>query len=189
MIKPFSISQIMQDCRSICFIFACCLTAGAVLGVIATNSLGANYLLMMRMACGSRVSIVGTVLTVCVPFSISYLLITHSKPWLVYFICTLHIFLFSSAAYAFNVYFGTSGWMIRIYMQFTEFALIPALLYFSILRLRGRLNKQMLYQYILITVIVGMIDYSWISPYLADLLVNYETMGRYAIHVRLDWCL
>lgn len=189
MIKPFSFSQFLQECRKCWFIFAICMTAGAALGVIATNILGADYLLMMRTAAGSRVSIVGTVSSVWVPFLISLLLIVHSKPWLVYFTCTLHIFLFSSTAHALNAYFGNAGWMIRIWMQFTDFALIPVLLYFSICRIRGISNKQIMYQCILIALIIGMMDYLWISPYLADLLADYETMGRYAIHVGFDRCL
>ena len=179
----------MQDSRQTSFILALCAFIGTVLGTLLAVTVDRSYISLMRLALSSPVSIVGTVLTVFVPFLVSLYYIIHSKPWLVYLICGIHLLLFSAAGCAVSQSFGSAGWLVGLMALFPDLCLVPALILVSILRLTGTCSRRTAVCFVIFAVVIGMIDYLVISPFLADLIDTYETMGRYAIHVGLDWCL
>ena len=143
----------------------------------------------MRLAIRRPVSIVGSAVTVVIPFLVSLYIVYHSKPWLVYFICALRIGTFSSVACAVNASFGSSSWLIGSLFQLPDLCLIPVLLLISHRSLIGYDRARLSLVCIAWSVAVGMINHFVISPFLAEIIDSYETMGRYAIHVGLDWCL
>ena len=189
MISTFYRLRFLQDCRNKCLIIALCGAIGSLVGVMIAISAGNYYFLLMHTAAGSRVSIVDTGFAILVPFWVSLFLIVHSKPWLVYVICILQIAQYTAALYAIAISFGSSGWMVNAFMQFSDFFLIPILLLLSKCRLQNRVSKRLIWISIAVSVVVGLIDYCLISPFLANLIENFETMGRYAIHAGLDRCL
>ncbi len=178
--------SILQDCRKIWSLLALCAVVASVCGILFADAVGDHYLLLMRMATGCRVSIVGTAVSVMMPFLVSLFFIVHSKPWLAYLACILHISDFSAAAYAIAASFNSAGWLIRQMMQFSDLCLIPILLNFCACRLGNKISTRMIAIGIMFVMIIGMIDYGLISPFLANLIEDYETMGRYAIHVGFD---
>lgn len=179
----------LQECRTKWSALALCSVIGAVLGVLLTDAFGYHYLLLMRMAAKSRVSIVGTAVSVWIPFVVSFIILIHSKPWLVYLLCTTHIFRFACIGLALQRSFDSAGWLIRGLLQFPDLCLIPVLLYVAVCKLNGTMRKRLIVCCIVFGIIIGMMDYILISPFLADLMNDYETMGRYAFHVGLDRCL
>lgn len=189
LITSFRQSRILQDCRKKWLFLSLCSVIGSGIGVLGAVAAGNNYFLLMRMAVGCRVSIVDTAVAVFIPFLVSLFLIVHSKPWLVSVICSLHISLYSATGYAIAASFGSAGWMVRHMLQFPDLILIPVLLFMSVCKLQNRVSKRLIYFCIAVAAMVGLINYCVISPFLANLIENYETMGRYAIHVGLDRCL
>lgn len=189
MLAEFRASWNLQECRQNWCVLALCAVLGAGFGVFFAASAGDSYMLLMRMAASRPVSIVGSAVAVFVPFLVSVFFIMHSKPWLVYWICGARLFLFSAAGWAIARSFGTAGWLVRLMLQFPDLCLIPVLIWFSVLRLTGRGSRRAAIQSILFAAAVGMINYCMISPFWANLIDSYETMGRYAIHVGLDRCL
>lgn len=179
----------MQDSKQIWFILLLCAILCTVSGALLTVSAPHSYILLMRMALSCPVSIVGTALTVYVPFLVSVYLIIHSKPWLVNLICGIYLFLFSAAGCAIASAFGTAAWLIRLMAQFPDLCLIPALILLSLFKFKGKCSKYTAVWFSIFALVTGMIDYCLISPFLANLIDTYETTGRYAIHVGLDWCL
>ena len=179
----------MQKCNRCLCIFAICTVCSAGLGVIFAASAGNHYFLLMRKATSCFVSIIGSAVTVLLPFLVSVFIITHSKPWLAYLICGIYIFSLSSTCYAICCSFGTAGWLMQLMMQFPDICLTPVLIWLFLLRLAGQGNRRILAWCFGFALAVGMIDYCVISPFLANLIDSYETMGRYAIHVGLDRCL
>ena len=182
-------SQDMQKCNQHLCIFALCAVCSAGLGVIFAATVGDIYFLLMRKAASCFVSIVGSAVTVLLPFLVSTFIITHSKLWLAYFGCGIYIFSLSSTCYAICRSFGTAGWLMQLMMQFSDIWLIPVLIWLFVLRLTGKCNRRICICCIGFALVIGMIDYCIISPFLANLIDSYETMGRYAIHVGLDRCL
>lgn len=181
--------QILQDCRKKWLTLALCCVVASITGVLASAASGNYFFHLMRVAAGCHVSIVGTVASVWIPFLVSLFLIVQSKPLLVYVICFLHVASYSFAGFAINISFGSAGWLVHGMMQFSDLILIPVLLLFSVCVLQNRASKRLLCLCIAISVMVGLIDYLMISPFLVNLIENYETMGRYAIHVGFDRCL
>ena len=189
MATGFRTFSFLQECRTRWSALALCSVVGAVFGLLFADAFGYHYLLLMRMAAKSRVSIVGTVVSVWIPFLVSFIILVHSKPWLVYLLCTAHISRFGCTGFALLRSFGSAGWLIRGMLQFPDLCLIPVLLYFAACKLNGNICKRKIVYCIVFGLIIGMMDYFLISPFLADLMEDYETMGRYAIHVGLDRCL
>lgn len=182
-------SRNVQMCRQNLCIFALCVVFSAGLGALFAASAGDIYFHLMRKAPSCFVSIVGSAVTVLLPFLVSVFIITHSKPWLAYLICGIHIFLISSSCYAILRTFGTAGWLLQGMMQFPDICLTPVLIWLFVLRLSGKCSRRVCVCCILFAVAIGMIDYCVISPFLANLIDSFETMGRYVIHVGLDRCL
>ena len=189
LISTFYRLRFLQDCRNRWLLFALCSAVGSLIGVMIAISAGNHYFLLMHMATGNHMSIVDTGLAIMLPFWVSLFLIVHSKPWLVYVICLLQIAQYSAALYAIAISFGSAGWIVNVFLQFSDVIFIPILLLFSIFRMQNRVSKRLIYIYIAVSVAVGLIDCCLISPYLANLIENFETMGRYAIHAGLDRCL
>lgn len=179
----------LQECRQNLCALALIAVMSAGLGALFAGTSGDTYILLMRMAANRPVSIVGSAVSVFLPFLVSLFIITHSKPWLVYLICGIRIFLFSSAGLALERSFASAGWLVRLLLQMPDLCLIPMLIWFSLLSLAGSCTKRVVACCILLAAAIGMLDYCVISPFLANLIDSYETMGRYAIHVGLDWRL
>lgn len=189
MLTNFQSSCNLQECRQNFCTLVLCAVFSAGLGAWFADTSGDTYIFLMRMAASRPVSIVGSAVSVFLPFLVSLFIITHSKPWLVYLICGIRIFLFSSAAFALDRSFGSAGWLVRLLLQMPDLCLIPVLIWLSLYSLAGRCAKRILICCIVFAVVIGMLDYCMISPFLANLIDSYETMGRYAIHVGLDWRL
>ena len=182
-------SWMLQECSQKWFFLALCATISAGFGVLFANLANDSYVLLMRMAASRRVSIVGFAVAYFLPYLVSFVLIVHSRPWLVYFICGIRIFCFSSISSSLIISFGTAGWLVRLLMQFPDICLLPIMIWLSHARLTGHRSNRSLMISIIATLGVGMIYFGMISPFGANLIDSYETMGRYAIHVGLDWRL
>lgn len=188
-ITEFCAARILQECRKEWLFLALSCLIGAVAGVLFADAVGSRLFHLMRMAFRSPVSIVGTAVSVWIPFMVSLFLIVHSEPWLVCLICALYITTFTATGYALIESFDQAGWLIRGLAQFPDLCLIPVLLYCGICRMYDGLSRRTILFCTMFAVVIGMINYSLISPFLANLIEDFETMGRYAIHVGLDQCL
>ena len=176
----------LQECRQKSCILALCVLLSSGLGASICLIAGEPYLLLMRMAVSCRVSIVG--LVVCFAPYLVFVLF-HSKPWLVCFLCGLRILLASTAILAIYISFGSAGWLVSLLMHFPDICLIPTMIWIYIRSNRVGIRQYCLALTVAYIVVVGMIYYCLISPFLANLIGKLETMGRYAIHAGLDRCL
>lgn len=176
----------LQERRQIYCVFVLCTLFGAGFGVYFAATANHSYILLMRMAVSRPVSIVGSFAAVFVPYFASFLVVSNSKPWLVYFFCAMRIFFFTSASWAVASAFGSSGWLIRNMLLFPDIFLLPMLIWFSVSRLSRNKSRRCCVLCLAYTALIGIINYCVVSPFLAKVLFTYETMGRYAIHVGLD---
>ena len=178
--------RFLQECKQKWCILALYVLLSTGCGVCLGKLAGDPYWLLMHMAASRCVSIVGVVVCIA-PYLVVVFL--HSKPWLVCLLCGLRIFLFSAAIFAIYRTFGSAGWLISLLMCFSDLCLIPMVIWLCVRLLTVGVRKRCLALTCTFIVAVGMIYYCLISPFLANLMDTYETMGRYAIHVGLDRCL
>lgn len=177
----FLTSRSVLKCNQSLCIFALFAVCSAGLGVLFAATAGNHYFLLMRKASSCFVSIVDLAVTVLLPFFVSVFIVIHSKPWLAYIICGIWIFSLSSTCYGICCSFGAAGCLIQGMMQFPDICLTPVLIWLTMRRLAGKFCGRICIYCSAFALVIGMIDYCLISPFLANLIDSYETMGRYAI--------
>ena len=183
--RNFSISRV----QFLSIILALFWLAGVSAGCFISRINPLIFDSMMRSACKSGVSIVWLTLMTLVPLFVVSAAVYFRLHFLIYPLCAIRAFCFSVCFTGIYIAFGSAGWLVRSLLQMSDFFLIPVLLWFSLYSLAKNRSKQVTVCCISYAALIGMLDYCVISPFLADLINSYETMGRYAIHVGLDWCL
>lgn len=181
--------QALQKCRQTILNLAFCVVLSSGFGILIASSADPSYFLMMRMAVTRPVSIVHSALYCLIPFLISVFLIVHSKQWLVYCICAVHVILFTAAGYAMRCIYPRGYWLVHWILQFPNVCFIPVILYLCICRFTSGISRHAVAVCICIATLVGLIHSCLISPFGADLMNLYETLGRYATNAGFDWCL
>lgn len=129
---------------------------------------------LMRSVVNDRSSIVGLLTVLTVPFLVSAVLFKLSLPLLGLFIVFIKSLLFSCCSYGLVLAFGDAGWLVRWLLLFSDSSVIVLLLWFWIRNIAGQGSnfKTDLLFCILITVLIGCVDYYIISPFVAVLLSN-----------------
>ena len=170
----------LQERNRICCFLAISVLISSGFGVIFAATADQSFLHLMRLAASHPVSIIGSFLAVVVPYVISVLVITNSKPWLIYLTIAVRIFLFSSAYWAIASSFGTASALVSFLLLFPDIFLIPVLLWLAISSLSGNSSRILVLLSLVYIGLIGMINYCAVSPFLAKIINTYETMGRYA---------
>ena len=165
-----------SDSRLTCFLSSYLIgavwLAGFLLGGFFLPYAGDSYLLLMRSAVSSPVSIVGLFSGVLLPFLISAFAVYLSMPLVLACTCFLKAFSFSVCAGAVFSAFGSAGWLILILMQFSDCCMLPVMVWFSCRHWKtGRRNlRRDLTAVLFSAVAVGIMDYCIVSPYLVMLI-------------------
>lgn len=179
MLTQFSMRKNLQECRLIQCKLALYTVVSAVAGILVTSLAGAQYITLMRLAASRPVSIVGSVVTVLLPCIVSFYVVYSSKNSLGYLLYGLRIFTFTATGWALQSAFGSSGWLVRLMFQFPDICLIPLLILFLNQNIGGRRSFRHLVLCLGFIAFVSVLNYCAVSPFLASLIENYETMGRY----------
>ena len=144
--------------------------AGAFLGAFTAAAASTSYFLMMRIAPGSNVSIVGLAVTVLLPFLLSAFAVSKDKCYWIYPICFIKIFLFCFCGYGIHAAFGSAGWLVQILFQFSDLCTMPVLCWFLIRHLNNSRNrKRDFYICLGIYAVVCWLDIAFVSPFLAKI--------------------
>lgn len=185
---PLYFRRNLQEYHQIWCKIALSIIFGAGLGILFAVTVGEHYFTLMRSAVCRPVSFVGSAVSVMLPFLVSVFLI-HSKPRLAYFIIGWCIASVTATGWVITHCFGSAAWLIRLLMQLPRFYTVSALIFLSVKQLSGSFRRDHIVYAAVIMAILGMMDVYILSPFLAEILDSYETLGRYAIHVGLDWRL
>lgn len=145
---------------------------GIFFGVWISCFAGGPLLSLMRNAFVCDVSIFGLLLTATLPFLLSALAVLISGPeWLlpVSFVCG---FLYGHVCLTAIRAFGLAGWLIRPILCFSISTAAPLtyLFWLRIIHQEQRFSKLEALSFLSFAVLIGSLDYSLISPFLADLL-------------------
>ena len=145
---------------------------GLLLGAFLSPFAPESYLLLMRRAAGSPVSIVGLFASVLLPFLIATYAVSISKPVLLYAVCFCKAVLFSFCCRGIQLTFGSAGWLVLILMQFSDLCMLPVLCWFSFRHL-GAGTHRLKRDFAIgcgIGTAVGILDYCMVSPFLVMLI-------------------
>ena len=189
MLAEFRAPSILQERNRTYCLLALLVLFSSGFGVLFAATAEQTYFLMMRMAGCRPVSIVGSFMAVFVPYFVSVLVVTNSKLWLAYTVIAVRLFLFTTAAYAISDCYCSAAWLIGFMFLFSDIFLIPMLIHLVIQRTVKAVNRTRCLLCLAYVALIGIINFCAVSPLLANLLYTYESMGRYAIHVGLDWRL
>ena len=146
--------------------------AGLLIGIAAANSAGTILAPMMRSAVMAPVSIVGLSAAALLPFLLSAYAVSISEPWLLLIISTFKAFGFSFCACAVSLTFGQSSWLVRFLFLFSDHCLAPVLYLYWLRHISGERNFSgwETVCFVAAAVLIGVIDFCLVSPFLATLI-------------------
>ena len=159
-------------CMSVTWALPFCWGLGLLLGATYGYRADRSYVLLMRIATSSRMTIVGLFVTLYIPLLLSASAVYLKHPqWLIP-ICFSKAFLFASCGCALFVVFGSAAWLVRLLLQFSDLCTIPFLYWFCMRNITGRnLNTQSDFLVCCVAAaIIGIFDFGVISPYLVKLI-------------------
>ena len=144
--------------------------AGLLLGILAAASAGQDFATKMRSAASQPVSTVPFL--VYAPFLLSAIAIHLRQPWFILPCCFIKAFIFGFCAFAVTLAFGQSGWLVRFLFMFSDSMSVPVMYFYWLRCINGNLAKGFWFSgcCTVMLVAIGLLDYCWIAPFLADLI-------------------
>lgn len=160
-----------RGCLLLLALFWC---AGLVFGVYTASMADNTLISLMRSAVFSPVSIVGLLSSYLLPFLFTALAVFLSKSWLILPICFVKSFSYGLCARTVALTFGDSGWLLQLLFLFSDTCALSVLFWFWIRHLAGSRVTVIKDAAICIVVfiILGILDYCCVSPFLAMLINN-----------------
>ena len=146
--------------------------AGIFSGILISRHADSTVLSLMRSAVDSAVSIVGLLSAACLPFLLSALAVSLSGPGWLLPVGFVNGFLYSYVSMTVFRSFGFSGWLLRPLLCFSMVSVAPALYCFW-LRLISAGRESFFSEtafFLSLALLIGSVDYSLISPFLARLI-------------------
>ncbi len=161
-----------SHCRKPVWILAFSWVCGISLGLFLASSMQEEFVSLMCTAAVNRVSIVGLLVMLLLPYVLSVVAFRFSCSVLLFLVVSWKGIYFSFCIYLIMVKFPTTGWLLCRLLLFSEFAILVPTFLFWIRSLKG--NKQSLkfenLFYITVVLVVGILDYCIISPFTVNLM-------------------
>lgn len=160
-----------SHCRGASLILALTFFLGFMLGVWMSGCASDFLVCAMRTAVSSRVSIIGLLSSVVLPLLFSACAVYLNQPILLIPIAFLKAFLFSFLGYSLYTAWGGAGWLITGLMMSGTFASVPVFYWYWQRYIGGRAFEWDVLCLILgILLIIGLLDYYLIVPFLANIM-------------------
>ena len=145
---------------------------GCLTGVFAALGAGNCIFPVMRIAVYSRVSIVGLLSTVFLPFFLSAIAVLFFNPRILYGLCFCKMFSFGFCISLLQQCFGTAGWFVCFFLLFSDGWVLFTFFLFWVRYLGGSKNNIFTFSCFcfISTVVICSLDYFLISPFWALLI-------------------
>lgn len=172
MVRFFRTSFIAASRRSSAVVLAFVLFCGFSAGAFLASWSGQFPLSLMRAATQNCVSIVNLFLVMLLPFLFTALAVYVGRLWLLFPIAFLKAFIFGYLGSCVLHLYGTSGWLIRFLLMFSDCLSLPVLCWFwlrMLCRTGADMGRRFLAAVCMLFGIVSL-DYQFISPFLVDIL-------------------
>jgi len=152
------------SCRGSAWFLAFFFLCGLMCGVIACFGCGPEYSSLMRSCSRNTVSIVGLILSLMLPFLISYSCWVLN-PLFLFPVCFCRAFLFGFVHFGLCTFCGDGGWLIRWMVCFSDCFSLPFLYFFWYRCLAGRGISQLCrFTPAGLLILIGILDFYLISP-------------------------
>lgn len=154
-------------------LLALCWTAGLGCGVFLWFLADDSVASLMRSSLSGSVSIVGLLSVTFLPFLLSAIAVYFSGPWFLLLICLGKGIVFSFVSMASVASFGGSGWLIRLLLCFSDCLSMPLLYWFWLRCIHSSVRGSVVRFFAAgaLYFLIGSIDYCYIVPFLADLMI------------------
>lgn len=148
--------------------------AGLILGALAAYHLSDSFFPLMRAAAQSRVSIVSLMTVTLLPLLASALAVSLDRSVLIFGISFIKAFLYSLCLAGMIGTFGSAAWLVAFLFLFSDNLTIPVLFLFWFRHIEGRRRSFCTDCLVcsVVCVLVGIMDFCLISPFLANLLIT-----------------
>lgn len=146
---------------------------GLVFGILLFHCQLDSVSALMRAACNIRVSIVGLMTVLALPFLAIVSCLYLSVPVLVLPILFLKAVSYSFCCAAIGQAFGDAAWLVRLLLLFSDNACTALLFLFSVRHGSGSnryIFKREVLLFSVVLILTGTVDYLWVSPLLTKLL-------------------
>ena len=146
---------------------------GFLCGIFLTVNSDPSSVSLMRTAALSRVSIVGLLTVLLLPFLLSAFAVYTSSTYLLFPVCWLKAFSFSHSAGMISLAFGNAGWLVRWLLLFSSGLSLPVLIWFCMRHGDGTHRKDLLRDFsvcMVLVLLIGSLDFRVISPFLVKLI-------------------
>lgn len=154
------------------FHLAWILLFGYLLGIFLAAQAPETYYSLMRRTALSPVSIVSGCACAFLPFLFAFAAVYVGKPALLLLVCFCKALMLSHCSFCCYLAFGSGAWLVCLFLQFSDILLMPLLCRFAIgyLDQPKALRLRDVFLYCGITVLVSIVNFYFISPYLAMLI-------------------
>lgn len=165
--------SVKTHCRKSVWTLAFSWVFGVSLGLLYASHMHEDFSSMMRTAISSRVSIVGLLIILLLPY-VSSVGAVFFHPALVYLFAAGKGMCFSFCVYLIMVQFPSTGWLLCRLLLFSEFSvMVPMLLLWIRLLEDGQQSlKHDSLLYLIVALTIGILDYCIISPFTVNLMLH-----------------
>lgn len=169
-----SYAAVLMQCKESVVLLSFLWTLGLVCGLYFVSLLDGFLFDLIIDASNNHPSILGILVVTALPIVITAIAAYCSAPLLIYALCIFKAFCFSVGLCGVAAVFGYSGWLIRLFLLFSD-SCMAILLFWLWCRIlspdRSAIQRDLLICSA-IAATVGLVDYFLVSPYLA-VLMNY----------------
>ena len=170
-----SSTVVRMQCRESVILLSFLWALGLACGLYFISSSDAYLYDLFYSASCNRISILGILVVIFLPIAISAIAVFCSAPFLIYTLCIFKAFCFSVVLCGVVAAFRYSGWLVRLFLLFSDSS-IAVLLFWLWCRILSPDHNAIHRDFMISSAIaagVGLVDYFLVSPYLA-LLMNYS---------------
>ena len=145
---------------------------GLILGAVIAANADTSHHSLMLLACDSPVSIVRLLIVILLPLLFSAIAVLISCPWLLIPIAFMKAFLYSFVCYGVIAAFGASGWLIRLFLIFSDTFMLPVLWQFWLSSTRQGSGDQFITAGLSgsLGLLIVSLDLTVIRPFLVEIL-------------------
>ena len=164
-----------SQCKGSVIFLSALWSLGLLLGLYFASSNGDEFSRYILGTALKRQTFAGAMTVVLVPVIITALAIHFSKPAFIFGYSVLKAFSFSGTLCGVMFAFGQSGWLIRLFLLFTDSICVLLMLWLwnRFFYLDTRVIRRNFWSCAIALLVIGFVDYFAVSPYFTSLL-NYS---------------
>ena len=171
MVRFFPVYNFANPRKTLAYVLAFAWVAGLVTGSIVALNADRSFYSLMRMMPMHPVSIVGLLLSLCLPLLFTVVAVYISYQWILLIIAFLKALFLAMLFAGVWISYGIGGWVVAGLLLLPDFiaAIVLIWLWFYAIMERRAIHTLCICS-LLVFFLIGFLDYSYISPFLENIL-------------------